>query len=169
MARDHARIQVSRNKDEDWRALPWESQWVYDQILCQEALSYAGVIDYRAGRIAALAKNVTAKRVESALTYLESARFVVIDRLTEELLVRSYVRHDGVMDRVNMGKAVGRALAKVVSLDVHQAVIVELARHFGDRPALAGWHGMRELYPDVMDRVEAMASTIPFPMQSRKA
>lgn len=169
MARDHARIQTARNRDEDWRSLPWEAQWTYDQILCQEALSYAGIIDYRAGRIASLSANATPKKVEAAITALEAARFVVVDRMTEELLVRSYVRHDGVMDRANMGKAVGRALAKVVSMDLRQAVITELARHFGERPALAGWHGLRDLYPDVMERVEAMASTIPFPMQSREA
>lgn len=169
MPRDHARIQTARARDEDWRGITLEAQWAYDAIITQEALSYAGVIDYRPGRIAALAKNATPKKVESAIALLEAERYVVVDRLTEELLVRTYVRHDGVLDRVNMGKAVGRALAKVVSLDIRAAVINELARVFQERPTLAGFHGIRELYPEVMDRVEAMASTIPFPMASREA
>jgi hypothetical protein len=168
VARDHARIQTSRNRDEDWRALPWEAQWAYDQILCQEALTYAGVLDYRPGRLAAIASNATPRRVETAIAKLEAARFVVIDRDTEELLARSYVRHDGVMDRANMGKAVGRALAKVVSLDLHRVVIEELARHHRAFPSLAGWHGLGDLYPDVMARVTAMASAMALPIESRE-
>jgi hypothetical protein len=139
-------------------------------MLCQQdALSYAGIIDYRAGRFAALAKDLTARKVEAAIRELEAARFVIIDRETEELLVRTYVRHDGVLDRTNMGKAVGRALVKIVSLTLNRAVIDELARHYGDKPTLAGWDGLADLYPDVMDRIRAMSSTIPFPMASGKA
>ncbi|MGH6979154.1 MAG: hypothetical protein ACRED4_07670 [Brevundimonas sp.] len=169
MPRDHARIKTARAHDLDWRDLTQEAQWTYDAIVTQEGLSHAGVIDYRPGRIAALAKNGTVRKVETAVKTLEDARFVVVDRLTEELLVRSFVRHDGVFDRANMGKAVGRAFAKVVSTTVRQALIAEMARHYRDNPGLAGWHGMRDLYPDVMAQVEAMASTVPFPMASREA
>lgn len=169
MPRDHARIQTAIWNDEDWRDVSLEAQWVYTALTSQSALTYAGVIDYRPGRIAALAKGLTSRKVEAAVTQLEADRFVVVDRLTEELLVRTYVRHDGVLDRANMGKAVARAFAKVVSLDLRHAITTELARHYGDSPSLAGWHGIRDLDPDLMARVEAMASTIPLPIARRKA
>lgn len=170
MARDHARMQTRLWRPEsDFRQLTMDAQWAY-QLLCQQdALSYAGVLDYRPGRIAALAADATAAKVRSAVKRLETARYVLIDRGTEELLVRTYVRHDGVMDRTNMGKAVGRALTRVVSSDIHGAIIAELARHYGDKPGLSGWDGLADLYPDVMDKIRAMSSTIPFPMASRKA
>ena len=60
MPRDHARIQTARSNDEDWRGLSLEAQWTYDAITTSEGLTYAGVIDFRPGRIAALAKNRTA-------------------------------------------------------------------------------------------------------------
>jgi hypothetical protein len=153
---------------EDWRALSTDAQWAYHALCEADALSYAGVIDYRPGRLAALAKDMTTRRVETAVKALEKTRHLIVDRGTEELLVRTYVRHDGVLDRRNMGKAVGRALARVVSLDLRTAVIVELGRHYGEKPRLEGWNGLAELYPDVMDRITAMASTIPFPIASNE-
>lgn len=170
MARDHARMQTKLWAPEsDFRALSWEAQWAYEMLCQQEALSYAGVLDYRPGRFSVLAKGLTAAKVQGAVKRLEAARYVIVDRKTEELLVRTYVRHDGVMDRANMGKAVGRALAKVVSVELHRAIVDELAKHYEARPSLAGWDGLADLYPDVMARVSGMASTIPFPIPSREA
>lgn len=166
MARDHARLQTAIWRQEDYRAHTVDAQWAYEALMSQEALTYAGVIDYRPGRIAALASDMTPPRVTRAIKSLEKSRHVIVDRQTEELLIRTYVRHDGVMDRENMGKAVGRALARVVSLHVQAAVIDELARLFGEKPALRGFVGIADLYPDVMDRVTAMSSTMPFPMAS---
>jgi hypothetical protein len=73
----------------DWRGLTSDAQWAYEMLCQQDALSYAGIIDYRAGRFAALAKDLTARKVEAAIRELEAARFVIIDRETEELLVRT--------------------------------------------------------------------------------
>ena len=166
MPRDHARIQTARWRDGDWRGLPVDAQWTYDTILSQDGVSYVGVIDYFPGRIAALAKGMTARRVEAAVRVLEDERFVVIDRDTSELLARTFVRHDGVLARVNMGKAMGRALAKVVSLDVRQAILDELARCYRDDMKAAGWDGFAELYPDDFETVAAMASRMPLRMAS---
>lgn len=166
MARDHARIKTSRQRDTDWRDLTINAQWTYDAITTSEALSYVGVIDYRPGRIAAVAKGQTAKKVEAAVKELEATRFVVMDWQTEELLVRTYVRHDGVLARVNMGKAMGRSLAKVVSLGVREAILTELARCYRDDKKAAGWVGFAELFPDDMAVVKSMASGIPLRIAS---
>lgn len=161
MARDHARMQTARWAKEDWRDLRWEAQWAYDAIVSQQALTYVGVLDYRPGRLAVLADGATTRKVEQAVAQLEAARYVVIDRQTEELLIRTYVRHDGVLDRVNMGKAVARAFAKVISLELRQAILAELARHYREHPSLAGWHGIKELSPDVMTSIHDVASLFP--------
>lgn len=166
MARDHARIKTSRQRDPDWRALTLNAQWTYDAITTSEALSYVGVIDYRPGRIAALAKGQTAKKVETAVKELESTRFVVVDWQTEELLIRTYVRHDGVLARVNMGKAMGRSLAKVVSLDVREAIMTELSKCYRADKKAQGWVGFAALYPDDMAIVKSMASAMPLAMAS---
>lgn len=166
MARDHARMKTSMWRKEDWRALTVESQWLYQALAQHEALSRCGVVDYRAGRIAALASNGNASKIDRAAKALEAGRYIVIDRQTEELLVRTYVRHDGVLDRKNMGKAVGRALAVVVSTTLRRTVLDELARLYAERPDLTGWEGIEELFPDDMAQIKAMSSTIPLPIAS---
>lgn len=168
MARDHARMQTGLWDGEDWRALTLEGQWAYEMLCQQQALSYAGVIDFRPTRWAVLSTSATPKRVNLAIRELEKTKFVVVDRATEELLVRSYVRHDGVMERANMGKAVARAYFKIVSLTLRKVVIEELSRLYGAKPHLAGFGGIAELFPEVMDNVSAMSSTIPFPIASGK-
>jgi hypothetical protein len=162
-------MKTSLWNDRDWRELPLEAQWAYEMLCQQQALSYVGIIDFRPGRWAVFAQGATTRRVNDAVKALEKARWVIVDRSTEELLVRSYVRHDGVMDRFNMGKAVGRAWDKVTSLPLRDAVLSELARLYGEKPTLAGFNGFADLYPDAMQTVTAMSSTIPFPMASGKA
>ena len=168
MARDHARMKTKMWSKGDWRELTMEAQWLYQALAQHEALSRCGVLDYRPGRIAALAENATAAKVQRAAKVLESARYIIVDRDTEELLVRTYVRHDGVLDRANMGKAVGRAFQTVVSLPLRRTILAELAKLYGESPDLAGFVGFAELFPDDMAEVRAMSSTIPLPIASGK-
>lgn len=169
MPRDHARIQTARQRDREWRDLTVDAQWTYDQVLTAEGISYVGVVDYFPGRLAALAANMTAKRVETAVRVLEDARYVVVDRETSELCARTFVRHDGVLARVNMGKAMGRALAKVTSLAIRDAVLLELAKCHQADPKAAGWIGFRDLFPDDYAAVLAMASAKPLRIASPMA
>lgn len=160
MPRDHARIQLSIWDQPDWRALDATAQHTYWMLLTQPRLSYCGVLDYFPGRLATLADGLTQSKVKTAVRQLERARFVVVDRETDELLIRTYVRHDGVLDRVNMGKAVGTAIEKVTSQAIRGAICKELARHLSANDALAGWIGLRATSPKAFDMTSAMASAM---------
>jgi hypothetical protein len=166
MARDHARFKTARTNDDDWRALTVDAQWLYDTLLTQPRLSYCGVLDYMPGRLATQAKGMTETKVRAAARALERARFVVLDQATSEILVRSYVRHDGVFDRRNMGKAVATALAAVVSAKIRDAVLMEIARLIESHQGDAGLGGFAELDPEGHAMACAMASTIPLPIAS---
>jgi hypothetical protein len=158
MARNHARIFTSIWHDPDFRALTVDAQHAYLAALSNPDLSYAGVLDYIPQRLAGMAAGHTARRANAALTQLEQHNFMVIDRNTAEMCVRSLVRHDGVLERINMGKATARAYGKVMSLPIRDALIDELARAFSDDPNLAGWPGFQEIDPDAMDRITETAS-----------
>lgn len=166
MARDHARVQVGIWNDDDFRTLDAAAQHAYLMLASQSRLSYCGVMDYLPSRFSVLTKGSTEAKVEQAVKALERARFVVVDRKSQELLVRSYVRHDGVLDRVNMGKAVARALEHVVSKSIRSAILAELARLYGEKPTLPGWVGFRDLAPDAYAMTCEMASTMPLPIAS---
>jgi hypothetical protein len=140
MARDHARIKVDI-WDGDFTQLRVIEQHAYFLLASNRGLSRCGVLDYIPSRFQ-LASDLTPSRFRTAVNGLRSKRFVVIDDRTQELLVRSYVRHDGVLDRLNMGKATGTAFEAVVSHEIRQAIGDELARLMRDRPDLPGWDGL---------------------------
>lgn len=166
MARDHARIHVSIWHNPDFRALSASAQHAYFTIISQPGLSYAGVLDYFPTRIAALSAGNTPRRVAEAVTKLHTSRFIIVDERTAELLVRTYVRHDGVLGRVNMGKAVARAYGRVMSLDLRRCILTELAKAHRDDPNAQGWVGFSELEPEAMLQVIDQSAAMQSPMAS---
>jgi len=164
MARDHARILTAIWEDPDFLALKIAEQHAYFMLFSNLGLSRCGVITYIPARFEHLASDLTAAKLRKAIDGLRSSRFAVVDDRTQEILVRSYVRHDGVLDRVNMGKATGTAFEAVVSADLRAAIGVELARHMKEKPDLLGWTGLADASPTA----HAMACGIACPMESGK-
>lgn len=160
MARDHARIKTSIWDDPDFLNLRVAEQHLYLLLVSNKGLSRCGVVTYIPSRFEDLASDLTPAKFRAATAGLRAARFVVLDERTQELLLRSYVRHDGVLDRLNMGKAAGSAFEAVVSDDIRKAIGDELARFMQERPDLPGWIGLAATSPTA----HAMASG----MESRK-
>jgi hypothetical protein len=164
MARDHARIYTGIWEDPDFLALRVAEQHAYFMLVSNLGLSRCGVITYIPARFEHLASDLTEAKLRKAIDGLRSSRFAVIDARTQEILVRSYVRHDGVLDRLNMGKATGTAFEAVVSPDLRAAIGVELARHMKEKPDLQGWEGLAATSPTA----HAMACGMACPMESGK-
>jgi hypothetical protein len=146
MAR-HTRVYASIWDDPDFLALKTVEQHAYFLLMSNKGLSRCGVITYIPSRFEHLATDMSAKRFAAAVMGLRGARFVILDERTQELLVRTHVRHDGVLDRVNMGKACGTAFEAVVSNEIRSAIGDELARLMKDEPGLAGWQGLAATSP----------------------
>lgn len=147
MARDHARIKTSIWDDADFLALRVSGQHAYFMLASNLGLSRCGVITYVPARYTHLAADLTESKIRKAVDELAATNFAVVDQRTQELLVRSYVRHDGVLDRLNMGKAVGTAFEAVVSSRIRDAIGHELRRYMSERPDLVGWKGLAETSP----------------------
>lgn len=161
MARDHARLKVSIwEDDEDFLALRCADQHVYFMLMSNKGLSRCGVLDFIPARFEKLAADLTAAKFKASVQRLVAARFLVVDDRTQELLVRSYVRQDGVLDRVNMGKAAGSAFEAVVSHAIKQAIGDELARYMKEQPDLPGWKGLADTSPIAYAMASGMESRI---------
>ena len=139
MARDHARIRIDIWADDEWRDLPSLPQWLYLHLLTSPALNFCGVTDWRPARIAALAADLSANDVEYAAAWLEAGEFLVIDRDSEEVLIRSWVKHDGLVASPNMTKAMAKAHAAVGSSILRAVVVDQLERLRIAQPAQPGW------------------------------
>lgn len=161
MPRDHARIKTSIWEDRDFLDLRVTEQHAYFLLVSNLGLSRCGVITYIPARYDHLASDLTTAKIRKAVEGLRDSRFAVVDERTQELLIRSYIRHDGVLDRVNMGKATGTAFEAVVSPRIKEAIGEEMARLMKERPDLLGWEGLAFTSPTA----HAMASG----MESRMA
>lgn len=159
MAREHARIWVSIWEDQDFLDLEPIEQWVYFALCSNKDLSYCGVVDYVPERFMRLAKGLTKRRFTAALAVLRDANFVVVDERTVELLVRSYVRHDGILKVPNVAKAMVRALYRTHSRQLRDVVVAELVRARIEEPDAAGWRGVKSeseaLFVDICAKASA--------------
>jgi hypothetical protein len=128
MARGHGRILTSIWEDADFLALDQQQQRLYLFLISQPNLNHAGLLDLTLRRWARKAAGLSVAELDKLLTGLEQARFVVVDDDTEELLIRSFVRNDGVwrMPKV-MGAMVSGAL-EISSPKLRLALLAEMDR-----------------------------------------
>lgn len=98
MARTEARIKCAIWKERDWRSLSHTAQWLYELLLTQSDLSMCGIVSYNPDRWAKMAKGLTSAKVTAALSELAKSDYVVVDRETGEVWVRTFAKHDGVLN-----------------------------------------------------------------------
>lgn len=143
MARDHARIRLDIWADDDFRDLPSPAQWLYFHLVTHPDLSFCGVADWRPARIAAVTAELTAEDVEYAAAFLEDYTehepFVIIDRASEEALIRSWVKHDGLVSSPNLTKALVKSYAGTASAVLRAVLVGQLLTLKKNKPNLVGW------------------------------
>jgi hypothetical protein len=169
LPRDHARVRLDIWTDDDFTDLTSPAQWLYIRLWSAAGLNYAGVTDWRPGRIAASCAELTATDVEMIAKELETGEYVVIDRRSEECLIRSFVKHDGFMDKWNMAAAYCSAWASVSSKALRGVAVHELKKLHRDNPDWKTWDrddvkqvlGKRAITPSL-----AREMTEPNPIQS---
>jgi hypothetical protein len=96
MARSHARILTSIWGDKDFKDLSRDAQLAYFMLLSQPDLGHSGLLSITVRRWAGLSADGTKESVWAAITELAGEDFLVVDEDTEEILIRSLVRNDGV-------------------------------------------------------------------------
>ena len=148
MARDHARIRVDIWAKDDWKLLTITQQLVYLALTTSPDLSYCGVLPLIPTRYVDLNTDMTERRFTSAISVLELRKYVVTDTASAELLVRSYIRHDGILKQPNVTKAMVTALKRVHSRKITRAIEAEIVRLMLDEPDAKGWRGFADVDPE---------------------
>ena len=96
MPRTHGRIMSAIWNDGDFIHMRRGAQGMFMFLLSQPDLSHAGLVPMRINRWAKKAEDLSSKQVRSELDYLDDRDFIVVDEDTEEVLIRTMVRNDGV-------------------------------------------------------------------------
>jgi len=166
MARDHARIDLGIWNDDDFRNLSPAAQHLYLVLLTSPSLSYCGVGDWRPARILPLAGGWTLDGLTRAAEELAKDLYIVVDEATEEVLVRSFIRNDGLMKQPKMAVAMSKAFAAVASQSLRGVVAFELQRLHEDDPKLNGWGSDKA--SEILSKTSVDPSTYPTGYPSRK-
>jgi hypothetical protein len=136
MAREHAQIKLAIWADDDFRDLTRDEQHLYFALVTHPSLSYAGVVDWRPARIAALAADWTREDVETTAKGLIAKRYIVVDEETEEALVRSFIRNDEILKQPKVALAMLTAWAGVASKLLRGVIVHEIKRLHAETPTL---------------------------------
>lgn len=158
MARTHARILTTIWSDRDFLALREGPQRMFMLALSQPGISACGVVSYTPKRWAKLAADSTPKAVARSVAELElsPSRFVIVDLDTEELLIRTFAKGDGVLLQPNMVKAMWRAASEIVSATVLGGFVEGLPEGFRE--------GLHEAFPEGIP--EALAEALGEPSRA---
>lgn len=127
MARTEARILTSIWEDAGFLALPPPARLLFLFLISQPDIDYSGVLPLRERRWAGT-NGITVDQLRAQLDVLAEHRFVVVDEDAEELLVRSFVRNDGVYRQPNLLRSASRSLGSVRSVQIRSALAEEIQR-----------------------------------------
>lgn len=150
MAREYGRLWLSIWNNRDFLDLDMPPQWLYMALLSQPGMATCGVLSFAPNRWATLTPKVTGRQVEKAVAALEEGAFIVVDRGTDEVLIRSHLRHDKPLRTTNTAKAVVRTWRQVASVELRRAIVVELHR-LHDDGRFSDWLGWQ--VPEIKDLV----------------
>lgn len=139
MARDRASIRIDMWGDGDWRDLPIGAQHLYMLLMSHPTLSYAGVAEWHPGKLAAMTHGATSSDVIASATLLESEGFIVVEPDTDEVLVRSFIKHDGLMKQPKLVVSMTTAYAAVASRRIQLVIANEVQKMRDREPELRAW------------------------------
>jgi len=151
VSRDAAVIRTRRIGDQDWAALSPLAAWLYDQLLITPGVAPTGTVPLQPRQWAKRNRGtnviaLTEEIIEAVLAELADARYVLVDRDTEEVMVRTFIRGDGIATNHRMLLSLCRRIDTVQSERLRENLAVEIERA---REALTV--GRRaELYEQVM-------------------
>lgn len=127
MARNESRVFTRIWDDEEFVALDPGSQRLYLFLLSQKDLAFTGVLPLRPARWAKKAKRLTVAVVARELAVLAEGRFTVVDEGTGEVLIRTFVRNDGVWRQPNLMVKMGEEARTIESPAIWAALRAELS------------------------------------------
>ena len=128
MAREYGQVQHAIWQDADFISLEAADQRLYFLLTSQSSLNYAGVLDLTVARWARYAPDTKTSDVWASLDRLDARRYVLVDQETEEVLVRTFIRNDGLWSNVRMLRVAIRQAHQVQSQRLRGVLGEELAK-----------------------------------------
>lgn len=161
MARDYAKTNLTIWQDPEWRALPWPAQHVYKMFWEHPGLSYCGVVDWRPSKMIGWGAGWTREDLAALTDCLRARHFLVVDEDTEECLIRSWIRFDGVIKQPRLAVSMCNAFGAVGSNEIRGVIVDELRKLKEREPEAAGW--AKPQAADILGFPQTRAKDLPVP------
>ncbi len=126
--RDYANIVTAIWRDERFRSLSGSAQRTYLMLVTQDDISGAGTLPLTIRRWATNAADTTRDGIEHDLKVLEAAGFVFTDEDTEEVLIRTFVKHDKGYTNPKRKPVILVAAKGILSPKLRRVLWIELAK-----------------------------------------
>jgi hypothetical protein len=152
VAREYAKVMLTIWNDPDFQLRDTDAQWLYFVMLTYPTLNACGVMEWREPKLVKRSAGMTVQRLREAAWQLGDVGLIAVDPDTEEALVRSFVRHDGVLKSPNMVKAMVREHGEIASMKVKALVSREVRRAFREHEE---WKGREAAEPVLKQFPEA--------------
>lgn len=128
----YVRVVRSIWTDPEWLDLTSTEKLVYLQLISQPNVSKCGVLPFVPRRWAHMHPDLSADDLIGALSALEAKRYVVVDRDTEEILIRTYLRYDEAWKQTNGTRGIQIEAQEIMSKRLLDAVIEEYEQASGN-------------------------------------
>jgi hypothetical protein len=133
VARTHGRIYTSIwDSGSEFRTLTARAQRVYLVLLSQPQINNCGCLPYVPKKWVRLAPDETDATLETAIRELVDRRFIVLDEQTDELLIRTFIKHDRIEKQPQLAQAARREFGETESREIRRQLLLGYPDLFGD-------------------------------------
>jgi hypothetical protein len=139
MPKEYGQLRHDIWSDDDWLNLTVPAQHLYMTLLSDPTLNYCGVADWRPGKLAQRSAENAAKDTVVAALELSYAFFIVIDEETEEVFIRSYLRHDPILKNPRLAVTMSKEYGVIGSRKIRSALVHEVNRLKRENPDWPAW------------------------------
>lgn len=161
MASEFTRMNRDIWSSDEFLDLSALAQHLYFVLWTHPNLSFCGSVEWHPGKLATRAADLTPELVIEAGIELAQSLFIVVDLGTEEVLVRSWIKHDGLCRQPNMAVAMTKDRANLSSRGLRGVVVHEVAKLRIAEPDLTAWKRdqvLNLLTQNAVDPAELLAS-----------
>jgi hypothetical protein len=116
----------------EYTELSLEEHGMYTLLCSQKMVSLCGVMHYSPKRLALLTRGATPESVERVVAALEALRYVVVDRDTDELIIRTFVKHSGCLNMPKVIIGMTRQFDQIASLKLRAVVLDQMVEALDD-------------------------------------
>lgn len=149
MARSRATIHTEIwNPDSAFRLRSARAQRLYFVILTQGDLSLCGVCALTIERWSHLSCDTSVIAIRKALNELIEHEYILVDEKTQEVWVRTFTKHDGVLRQPNVIVSMSRDFDAIQSVQIRDAFIDGLPHTLLDGSEDGSVHGLPDGYRD---------------------